>query len=61
MLNFTGYSEMQIKTTVGAQRNGVTLAESGPTLETNDKVQSQWKFFEHRQHKRRRCYIKNLT
>ena len=45
----------------GAQRNGVTLAETGPTLETNDKVQSQWKFFEHRQHKRRRCYIKDLT
>ena len=45
----------------GAQRMGVTHAESGPTLETNDKVQSQWKFFEHRQHKRRRCYIKDLT
>ena len=44
----------------GAQRNGITFAESGPTLETNDKVQSQWKFFEHRQHKRRRCFIKNL-
>ena len=45
----------------GAQKNGITLAETGPTLETNDKVQSQWKFFEHRQHKRRRCYIKDLT
>jgi len=45
----------------GAQKMGVTHAETGPTLETNDKVQSQWKFFEHRQHKRRRCYIKNLT
>ena len=44
----------------GAQRNGVIYAETGPTLETNDKVQSQWKFFEHRQHKRRRCFIKNL-
>lgn len=44
----------------GAQKNGITLAETGPTLETNDKVQSQWKFFEHRQHKRRRCYIKDL-
>lgn len=44
----------------GAQRNGITYAETGPTLETNDKVQSQWKFFEHRQHKRRRCFIKNL-
>ena len=45
----------------GAQRNNVTFAETGPTLETNLKVQSQWKFFEHRQHKRRRCYIKDLT
>lgn len=44
----------------GAQRMGITHAESGPTLETNDKVQSQWKFFGHRQHKRRRCFIKNL-
>ena len=44
----------------GAIRMGIRYAESGPTLETNDKVQSQWKFFEHEQHKRRRCYIKNL-
>ena len=45
----------------GAISMGIRYAESGPTLETNDKVQSQWKFFEHEQHKRRRCYIKNLT
>jgi len=45
----------------GAQKMGIAYAETGPTLETNDKVQSQWKFFERRQHKRRRCYIKNLT
>lgn len=44
----------------GAIRMGIRYAESGPTLETNDKVQSQWKFFEHVQHKRRRCYIKTL-
>ena len=44
----------------GAQKMGITHAETGPTLETNDKVQSQWKFFERRQHKRRRCYIKDL-
>jgi GNAT superfamily N-acetyltransferase len=35
-------------------------AESNPELESNIKVQAQWKFFEHRQHKRRRCYIKHL-
>lgn len=45
----------------GAAKIGIVYAETGPTLETNDKVQSQWKFFEHRQHKRRRCFIKNLT
>lgn len=44
----------------GAQKMGVRYAETGPTLETNDKVQSQWKFFDRRQHKRRRCYIKDL-
>ena len=45
----------------GAAKIGMVYAETGPTLETNDKVQSQWKFFEHRQHKRRRCFVKNLT
>lgn len=44
----------------GAARLGITKAESGPTLETNEKVQSQWKFFQREQHKRRRCYIKNI-
>jgi len=45
----------------GCHKMGITHAETGPTLESNDKVQSQWKFFPHRQHKRRRCYIKDLT
>ena len=45
----------------GAAKLGMVYAETGPTLETNDKVQSQWKFFEHRQHKRRRCFMKNLS
>ncbi|MBE6957453.1 MAG: GNAT family N-acetyltransferase [Ruminococcaceae bacterium] len=44
----------------GAAKLGVKKVETGPTLETNIKVQSQWKFFEHTQHKRRRCYIKNI-
>lgn len=44
----------------GAARLGITKAESGPTLETNEKVQSQWKFFRCEQHKRRRCYIKDI-
>lgn len=44
----------------GANRMGIKVAETGPTLETNTPVQSQWKFFEREQHKRRRCYIKDL-
>lgn len=44
----------------GANRLGIKVAESGPTLESNGQVQSQWKFFEREQHKRRRCYIKDI-
>ena len=40
---------------------GITKAESNPELEYNTQVQAQWKHFEHRQHKRRRVYIKHLT
>ncbi len=40
---------------------GIEYAETGPELETNTKVQSQWKHFESRQHKRRRVWIKNLS
>ncbi len=35
-------------------------AETNPELESNTKVQVQWKFFDRRQHKRRRCYIKHF-
>ena len=38
----------------------IEKAETNIELESNTKVQAQWKFFEHRQHKRRRCYIKHL-
>lgn len=41
-------------------KNGIKYAETGPMLETNSKVLSQWKGFEKDQHKRRRCYIKNI-
>lgn len=43
-----------------AIKNGVKLAETGPELEQNEKVQSQWNSFETRQHRRRRCYIKEV-
>jgi len=41
-------------------RIGVTKVESNPELEDNLDVQGQWKYFEKRQHKRRRCFIKYL-
>ena len=39
---------------------GIEKVESNPELEENRLVQSQWKYFERRQHKRRRCYIKHI-
>jgi len=44
-----------------AIKNGVVSAETNIELEENVKVQSHWKYFESRQHKRRRCYIKQLA
>ncbi len=39
----------------------IRRVESNPELETNTKVQAQWRFYQSRQHKRRRCYIKHLN
>ena len=39
---------------------GVKKIETNPELETNQLVQGQWKYFETRQHKRRRVYIKQI-
>ena len=39
---------------------GVKKIETNPELETNHLVQGQWKYFETRQHKRRRVFIKQL-
>lgn len=46
--------------TRAAIEHAVVKAESNPELESNSKVQSQWRHFDSRQHKRRRFYIKNL-
>jgi GNAT superfamily N-acetyltransferase len=43
-----------------AIENGVKYAETGPELEDNANVQTQWKSFETRQHKRRRCFGKAI-
>lgn len=40
--------------------NGIKYCETGPELETNDAVQSMWKSFDVRRHKRRRCFIKEI-
>lgn len=40
--------------------NGYKYAESNPELETNAKVQSQWSYFNTRQHRRRRSFSKKL-
>lgn len=42
------------------QKNGYKWAESNPEMETNAKVQSQWEYFNYRQHRRRRSFYKNL-
>lgn len=39
---------------------GIKYAETGPELEENKQVQAMWKFFEVEEHKRRRCWIKEL-
>ncbi len=44
-----------------AVQHGIRYAETGPELETNEGIQSQWKHFETRQHRRRRCFYKALS
>ena len=40
--------------------NGVKICETGPELEVNADVQSLWKGFDTRNHKRRRCFKKQI-
>ncbi len=42
------------------QKYGIKWGETHVEMETNDKVQSQWAYFDHELHKRRRCYKKQL-
>lgn len=46
---------------VALNKHGITRVETNANLEDNINVQAQWKYFEHRQHKRRRCFIKHLN
>lgn len=40
---------------------GFEYAESNPELEMNGKVQAQWEYFKTEQHKRRRCFVKEIS
>jgi len=42
------------------QKYGFLWGETHVEMETNGKVQSQWQYLEHEQHKRRRCFKKQL-
>jgi len=44
-----------------ALAHGVRFSESNPELETNKKVQNEWKIVATRQHKRRRIYKKSIN
>lgn len=40
--------------------SGFRYAETGPMLELNDHIIAQWKRYDFEQHKRRRCFVKEL-
>lgn len=42
-------------------KNHIISAESNLELETNLLVQGHWNYYERRQHKRRRCFVKQLA
>ena len=42
------------------QKYGFKWGETHVEMETNNKVQNQWAYLESEQHKRRRCYKKEL-
>ncbi|MBQ8656888.1 MAG: N-acetyltransferase [Prevotella sp.] len=42
------------------QEYGFKWAEAMPQMETNEGVQSHWQYLESRQHRRHRCFKKNL-
>lgn len=40
--------------------NGIKICETGPELEQNEAVRGLWKGFDVRQHRRRRCWTKEI-
>lgn len=53
-------SLIMVESIQAAAKNKVKIAETGPELELNEKVQDQWKGFDARQHRRRRSWIVKL-
>jgi hypothetical protein len=51
---------MMVSLFTACKKYGVKTVHANPQLETNQKVWEQWKYFEARQHKRRRVFIKYL-
>ena len=43
------------------QRYGFEWAETGPQMESNESVRSQWQYLESIQHRRHRCYKKVMS
>ena len=43
-----------------AIKDGIVYAETGPELADNEKVQAQWKGFDARIVRRRRCWMKDI-
>ncbi len=41
-------------------KDGISVAETTGNFETNHRVIANWKNFDHIQHKRRRCFIKDI-
>lgn len=53
-------SILMTEITNNAIKNNITYAETGPELEDNTKVQSQWKNYDAKLVRRRRCFIKKI-
>ena len=51
---------MMVSLYKACKKYGIKTLHANPQLETNFKVWEQWKYFDSRQHKRRRVFIKHL-
>jgi len=51
---------MMVSIFEATKKHGVKTVHVNPQLESNQKVWSQWRYFDTRQHRRRRIYIKHL-